>query len=143
MIARLTNWLGLAWLLSALLSASFASMISQPALIAAAWASLPVAIGLFAGLVFLSIALPVRNLEASFAVIGAGIGRLLAGVLAGIVVQRLSGADDRSFWLAFAVVMGAVMAAEVVAVRRVLDPGCRSDGRSPVAHEAAQEAFRA
>lgn len=121
-IARLTHWLALAWLLCGLLSTSLASAISLPALIAAAWACLPVAVGLFAGLVFLSAALPIRNLEPSFAIIAAGLGRLLAGVLAGVVVQRLSGADDRSFWLAFVAIMGAVMAAEVIAVRRILDP---------------------
>ncbi len=80
-----------------------------------------VLVGTVAGLAALGFGLGVRAVEPGFVVLGASIFRATAALLAGLIVQKVSVAPDRPFWLSFLMVIAAVMAVEVMVSRRLLD----------------------
>lgn len=80
-----------------------------------------VLVGTVAGLAALGFGLGVRAVEPGFVVLGASIFRAIAALFSGLIVQRVSVAPDRPFWLSFLIVIAAVMAVEVIVARRQLD----------------------
>lgn len=78
-------------------------------------------VGTVVALAALAFALSIRGIEPAFAVLGASIFRAIAALFCGLFVQSASAAPDRPFWLSFLIVIGCVMAVEVVVSRRLLD----------------------
>lgn len=93
----------------------------QPALVeSAAFGCGAALLGVAAGLAGVVPAIRLA-VDPGFAVVGGSIFRATAGVLAGLLIRSAADATPRPFWLAFLVVIAAVMAAEVAVSWRLLN----------------------
>jgi hypothetical protein len=119
--ARLAAWLGLAWLAGTLIAAAASTAFSQQATIVTLVASAPALAGVVAGLGALAIIAGIKGVDASVAIVGAGLIRLILGTLAALVTRAAAGLEDRPFWFAFLFILGCVMAAEVAVAYRLLN----------------------
>lgn len=120
LLARLTVRLVAAGLAGGVLAVLAGALLS--AVPAAGWGSVAALVGVTAGLGVLALLAIAPGMEPGFAVLGASIVRMAAGIGTGmLLVDRAAGAE-KVFWLSFLFVLGCVMIAEVLTARRLLDP---------------------